>query len=51
MKNIHFEHWLIQSEGEGRFGPFYEISDAYACIIAEKLSDYELKTFLSYLPF
>ncbi len=50
IPHIHSEYWLVQREG-GKFGPFYEMKEVYACVIAEDLSDYELKTFLSHIPF
>jgi hypothetical protein len=50
IENIHAEYWLVRQEG-GKFGPFYKMEEVYACIRLEELSDYELKTFLSYIPF
>jgi hypothetical protein len=50
-ENIWAEYWLVQCNGEGKFGPFTELETAYECIVEEKLGDYELKTVLSYIPF
>jgi hypothetical protein len=51
LENIHTEYWLIQHNGEGKFGPFNSAKEAYECVRLEELSDYELKIVLSYVPF
>lgn len=51
INNIHIEYWLEQRDGDGKFGPFYNVEEATACVIKEELSGYELKQVLSHIPF
>jgi len=51
VDKIWTELYLVQRDGQGKFGPFTNMKEVYECVVKEELSDYELKTVLSYITF
>jgi hypothetical protein len=51
LKEVFVEYYLIQEDGDGRFGSFQTEHEAFECVVREQLSDYRLVKILSHIPF
>jgi len=51
VDKIWTELYLVQREGQGKFGPFTNMKEVYECVVKEELHNFELQTILSYIPF